>query len=563
MDNDSAHLEIWHVRRHYIAKYSIPSQDGVAVDASWRGHAGSGLVVTFQNGGFAQLDIPRKLNSGLIPLPLDQIPRQIAGWSAKGDLYFAIDKFKPGEVPFDDLKPEYANHYERLGRPTHSISDPPYIPLQTIGSFALPDNDPSEFAFLANWYRLEGGTPANLCAWNRNVAKWCGREDDARLWGFVKGLFEEFMPQEEEELIKEGSFAQDDVWRRAGAAAAGNAAGNALSLTTPPNVSPKSRHAQPSLAEREKKPMYRGIPLERITPPASPTSNPPESSEYSETDSDSDMVYSDEESESAPKPRSKFVSFVEPDMSSLKLNLSATRRHSSFSSQEEDEGSSPVTEKKQSGETSPIAITNTNPSMSGSVSLPNSASKRNNLSKMAFTPRQHQHQHQHHPHHPHLLVSSSDWPDPYGIIPDQVLTSGTMTGVTSTPGTSRTSTQSSPAPAFGRNTKEFPRAGTTGLAGHEIGSGVVEAPLAGRGSTEVGVVLVDGSGPVKGGVTSRVGSGQGKEMRGREEKFEKKEWEEYRKRRVETLITWWDGCVENVRQLLFFFLFFLCLSNLP
>lgn len=103
MDNDSAHLEIWHVRRHYIAKYSIPSQDGVAVDASWRGHAGSGLVVTFQNGGFAQLDIPRKLNSGLIPLPLDQIPRQIAGWSAKGVLYFAIDKFKPGEVPFDDL----------------------------------------------------------------------------------------------------------------------------------------------------------------------------------------------------------------------------------------------------------------------------------------------------------------------------------------------------------------------------------------------------------------------------------------------------------------------------
>lgn len=372
----------------------------------------------------------------------------------------------------------------------------------------------------------------------------------------MKGLFEEFMPQEEEELIKEGSFAQDDVWGRAGAAAvAGNTAGKALSLTTPPDVSPKSRHAQPALDEREKKTRYRGIPLERITPPASPTSNPPESSEYSETDSDSDMVYSDEESESAAKPRSKFVSFVEPDMSSLKLDLSATRRHSSFSSQEEDEGSSPVIEKKQQGETSPIAIANTNPSMSGSVSLPNSASKKNNLSKMAFTPRQHQH----HPHHPHLLVSSSDWPDPYGIIPDQVLTSGTMTGVTSTPGTSRTSTQSSPAPAFGRNIKEFPRAGTTGLAGHEIGSGVVEAPLAGRGSTEVGVVLVDGNGPVKGGVTSRVGSGQGKEMRGREEKFEKKEWEEYRKRRVETLITWWDGCVENVRQLLFFFHFF-CVS---
>lgn len=101
------------------------------------------------------------------------------------------------------------------------------------------------------------------------------------------------------------------------------------------------------------------------------------------------------------------------------------------------------------------------------------------------------------------------------------------------------------------NTKNSPRAGMTGLAGHEIGSGVVEAPLAGRGSAEVGVgavvVLPNGNGPGPGpGSGSRVGSGQGKEMRGREEKFEKKEWQEYRKKRVATLMTWWDGCVENV-----------------
>lgn len=124
-----------------------------------------------------------------------------------------------------------------------------------------------------------------------------------------------------------------------------------------------------------------------------------------------------------------------------------------------------------------------------------------------------------------------------------------MTSTTATSGTSRasTTTQSSPLPAFARNgTKNSPRAGTTGLAGHEIGSGVVEAPLAGRGSAEVGVgaVVPNGNGP--GGIASRVGSGQGKEMRGREEKFEKTEWEEYRKKRVATLMTWWDGCVENV-----------------
>ncbi|OXG16009.1 vacuolar protein [Cryptococcus neoformans Tu259-1] len=574
MDDDSARLEIWHVRRHYIAKYAIPSQDGVAVDASWRGS--SGLVVTFQNGGFAQLDIPRKLNSGLIPLPLDQIPRQIAGWSAKGDLYFAIDKFRAGEIPFDDLKPEYANHYERLGRPTHSLSDPPYIPLQTIGSLALPDphTDPSELAFLANWYRLEGGIPADLCAWNRDVAKWCGREDDARLWGFVKGLFEEFMPQDRGG--EEGTFVKD-VWGRGGKPGA--------RVITPPDVSPRGRHVRLPLDERLL-PTYAGIPLERITPPASPPSNPSEISECSDVSDSgsSDEIYSDEDqSESSVKPRSKFISFIEPQSTSgLKLDLSAAtiRKSSSFSSQE---GSSPVFEKKKKttkqqppGETStsistsPIAITNP---LAGSVSHPNSISKKSNLSKIAFTPRQHQHQH--HSHHPHQLVSSSDWPDPYGIIPDQVLTSGTMTGVASTTtasttptGTSRASTSQSspvPPPAFGgrnmsnhnnnnnndnsnnnNNAKNSPRAGMTGLAGHEIGSGVVEAPLAGRGSAEGGVgavvVLPNGNGP---GPGSRVGSGQGKEMRGREEKFEKKEWQEYRKKRVATLMTWWDGCVEN------------------
>lgn len=554
MDDDSARLEIWHVRRHYIAKYAIPSQDGVAVDASWRGSAG--LVVTFQNGGFAQLDIPRKLNSGLLPLPLDQIPRQIAGWSAKGDLYFAIDKFRAGEVPFDDLKPEYANHYERLGRPTHSLSDPPYIPLQTIGSLALPDTDPSEFAFLASWYRLEGSIPADLCAWNRDVAKWCGREDDARLWGFVKGLFEEFMPLQEG---MEATFV-NDVWGRAGKALA--ATTTTTMTMTPPNVSPRGRHARlPPDDEREKRahrilPTYAGIPLERITPPASPTSNPSEISERT-PDSDSgsdDEIYSDEQSESVKPRRSKFVSFIEPGTSSLGLDLSsaANRRRSSFSSQEGSPVFEKTTKKKQQqqGETSPIAITNTNTNPSaGTISHPNSASKKSTLSKIAFTPRQHSHPHPHqHQHHQHQLVSSSDWPDPYGIIPDQVLTSGTMTSTTATSGTSRasTTTQSSPLPAFARNgTKNSPRAGTTGLAGHEIGSGVVEAPLAGRGSAEVGVgaVVPNGNGP--GGIASRVGSGQGKEMRGREEKFEKTEWEEYRKKRVATLMTWWDGCVEN------------------
>jgi len=92
--DDDAHLEIWDVRRHYIAKYTLPSQDGTAVDAAWREDS---LVVCFRDGGFAQLDLNHR------SIPLERIPRQLMTWSGTGELAYALDRFKPGEIPFDDL----------------------------------------------------------------------------------------------------------------------------------------------------------------------------------------------------------------------------------------------------------------------------------------------------------------------------------------------------------------------------------------------------------------------------------------------------------------------------
>jgi hypothetical protein len=96
--DDDAHLEIWDVRRHYIAKYAIPTSDGPAVDITWSSR--DTLVTTFQNGGFAQIDLG---DIEHMKLPLDSVPRQVMAWDGKGEMVYALDRFKSGEIPFDDL----------------------------------------------------------------------------------------------------------------------------------------------------------------------------------------------------------------------------------------------------------------------------------------------------------------------------------------------------------------------------------------------------------------------------------------------------------------------------
>ncbi|KAK4687450.1 SEA/GATOR complex protein SEA2/WDR24, partial [Tremellales sp. Uapishka_1] len=183
-DEENTLLEIWDVRRHYIAKYALPSQDGTAVNVAWGGDDMS-LVAAFQNGGFAQLDLKNRI------LPLQSVPRQVMSWSSKGELAFAIDKFKQGEIPFDDPKSEFQSHWDKVGWKSKNIQDDAYEPLQAVGVLPLADSDEEEFAYIANHYRLDGDSPEHLCEWNREIAEICGRDDDARLWMFLKSLIEE------------------------------------------------------------------------------------------------------------------------------------------------------------------------------------------------------------------------------------------------------------------------------------------------------------------------------------------------------------------------------------
>jgi hypothetical protein len=93
-EHDS-HLEIWDVRRHYIAKYALPTLGGFAVDIAW--DSGGGLAACFQHGDFAIHDIRDQT------LPLEDITRNTMAWNSKGEVAFTLDLFKQGEIPFDDL----------------------------------------------------------------------------------------------------------------------------------------------------------------------------------------------------------------------------------------------------------------------------------------------------------------------------------------------------------------------------------------------------------------------------------------------------------------------------
>jgi hypothetical protein len=98
-DASDRSLEVWDVRRHYVAKYAISGLEGNAVGAIW--DDSDTLIACYENGGLVQRDLTSKVTPKLYPL--ESIPRQLAAWSAKGELAYALDRFRLGEIPFDDV----------------------------------------------------------------------------------------------------------------------------------------------------------------------------------------------------------------------------------------------------------------------------------------------------------------------------------------------------------------------------------------------------------------------------------------------------------------------------
>lgn len=101
--SEESRLELWDVRRGNVAKYLLgrygrAKQDltGSMVDIAWDVD-GQAIRSCYSGGAFVQDDVR---NHHIL---LDNVPKQSIAWSARGETICAIDKFTPGEIPFDDL----------------------------------------------------------------------------------------------------------------------------------------------------------------------------------------------------------------------------------------------------------------------------------------------------------------------------------------------------------------------------------------------------------------------------------------------------------------------------
>ncbi|ORY34659.1 hypothetical protein BCR39DRAFT_513871 [Naematelia encephala] len=469
-----AHLEVWDVRRHYVAKYGIASSDGVAVDAVWSDEGN--IVTAFQDGAFSQLSLKGS------ELPLEQVPRQVMAWNAKGEMAYAVDRFKEGEVPFDDLKQEFASHWDKVGRQSKTIADHPYEPLQACGVVPVPEDDEDEFAYMAHHYKLEGKAPEQLCQWNREVAEICGRPDDARLWTYLKVLIEEFAPS------ADGSPFNEEIF---------SGTLPAPSQFLPQDiVSPGDSHP----STREPSPI-RGnarvatIPLERAVDTLVDTSQDAVEELLSSTSSSS--TSSDA---SATPSKGRFVAFLPPDI----RNISDSQPRL------------PST---------------------GSSGIPSSLSRRGTFqtlftqavtqsqSQQSQNTQQQQQQQSGRDHSSPASSSDIDYPDPYGI------GAATTTAVPtrhSSADRSHTATSSVGADSRDRS-GSVTKSRSSPLPGqnHHQQNGS-NRPLASQGPTaEKKVAIVPAT------------------AKDRETQFGADEWEAYRRKRCEVLKDWWQTYIND------------------
>ncbi|KAK8849751.1 hypothetical protein IAR55_005086 [Kwoniella newhampshirensis] len=519
--DEEAHLEVWHVRRHYIAKYALQSQDGMAVDIAWA-DGDKSLVACFQGGGFAQMDIKGKIANSSLALPLELVPRQVVSWSPRGELVYALDRFRPGELPFDDLKPEYANHWDKVGRQPSSVSDPPYEPQQSTGVLPFPDTDEAEFAYLAKWYKLEGDAPEQLCQWNRDIAQWCGRDDDARLWALLKVLIEEFAPSTDG--FNEDVFSQPLP--------------STAQMPSPLGMSPTAGAESPVSHQTTKRGSYdrapAPIPLERVDQALFDMSTDAVEDLSSTTSSSSHSArsYSDSESdeEDTTPPRSRFLAFAPVDVLVKRPNegrhpsiatitpqtISGRTARERGSSSDSSDGSPPGnSEVKPSNTERPSTSGNVGGTGGAGGAISAATSKKSSLSKMTAS----------------RVLAASDFPDPYGIIPEYAGSSSRTSNRSSPMSTVlNQSTRASPLPLTSINNGDSSQK-QPGSRDHSQ----TNTPVIGNETEKQAVGVppgIDGA-PVRAPV------------KGRESLFDKKDWVEYKKRRVEGLMIWWQSCVDD------------------
>jgi hypothetical protein len=416
-------------------------------------------------------------------------------------------------------KPEYADHWHKVGRKLKGVADPPFEPLQAAGSVPILDTDTEEFVYLAHHYRLDGDTPENLCQWNREVgsstnvrqiprlimqvADLCGRHDDARVWSFLRMLIVEFAPSADHKAFNEGIFSRPIE--------------SADRLPTPPNLSPLGE--SPDMSTPASGPAQSSLPnvCDTLLPIALHRGND------HLLDSSGDLVeqlLDGTPSGSPPSPYSgsatpqtgRFKAFLPPDtkrISEARTSISTTVPHDTRNHTSKASGQ--IIQRGSSGSSDEQDRKPNKNKLSNSMIMTNTA-------KALY-----------------------EWPDPYGIAP------GLSTG-----SSSRASSNSSPLPwklegraaAASRasplvnqvpliSTPSQGGAGTTGAAADNASATGGRAQVMPRGS--------GGSGK-RDSLTQSITA----PVKGREGALDGDRWEKYRERRCRPLLDWWRSYADDV-----------------
>ncbi|KIY43394.1 hypothetical protein FISHEDRAFT_52780 [Fistulina hepatica ATCC 64428] len=179
-------VEIWDVRRQWVAKWAVPASaaEGGAADIVF-GCDEHVIWTVHSSGLFAQLDLRDSLR------PLDSVPRVAVAWDPAGPLAFVADRPCEWEVPYDDMYP-LSQPQPSPGQTTHkALGDPKFLPRsQDVGTFTGEDesNHLETFAKLAREYVFEGDEKAIICAHNANAAYEAGEPETAQMWMLLGAL---------------------------------------------------------------------------------------------------------------------------------------------------------------------------------------------------------------------------------------------------------------------------------------------------------------------------------------------------------------------------------------
>ncbi|KIP08502.1 hypothetical protein PHLGIDRAFT_34968, partial [Phlebiopsis gigantea 11061_1 CR5-6] len=182
-------IEVWDVRRGYIAKWSIRGsavEGGVTDVAFADSHT---IWAQHFSGTFSQLDLRTSTR------PVDAIPRTAVSWDAQGCLLFVADRPKRWEVPYDDVHPDKKATVKRKPK---ALGDKVYLPssqtMCMVTGYEL-GGDTETIARLAQSYRFDGSDRPAICAQNADAALDAGKPDAAQTWLLLESLLIDMVQQ--------------------------------------------------------------------------------------------------------------------------------------------------------------------------------------------------------------------------------------------------------------------------------------------------------------------------------------------------------------------------------